>query len=190
MGEKRSGEIGDRLSMNKLARILALVAYVPLAAQAGWVDETGKPVPDTENMRSIADFGVHLVLTPDEKRFIQTWNTSKTPPQLFTTDSVHRGSAITAMLIFHGCAVNSIGKCDVVAEFALVGPDGSRIPGGSGTVWSSEPLPGGRLQLGNASMNVGFDHDDQVGNYKVIAIVKDRVSGHTLSLTTMLKVKE
>ncbi len=92
------------------------------------------------------------------------------------------------MLIFQGCAANVSGKCDVVAEFELVAPDGARTPGGAGPVWSDE-LARGRLQLGKANMTVGFDATDVAGMYKVVATVKDVVSGQILQLTTPLKVE-
>jgi len=44
------------------------------------------------------------------------------------------------------------------------------------------------LQLGQASMSVGFDKTDPVGDYKVIANVKDKVSGLTLTVIGRLKV--
>jgi hypothetical protein len=40
-----------------------LIALLPLAAQSAWINATGKPLSDTESMRSAADFGVQIVLT-------------------------------------------------------------------------------------------------------------------------------
>lgn len=44
------------------------------------------------------------------------------------------------------------------------------------------------LQLGKASMTVGFDKSDPVGDYKITANVTDKVPGLTLSVVTRLKV--
>lgn len=49
--------------------------------------------------------------------------------------------------------------------------------------------PGSVAQLGKASMKVDFEAKDAVGMYKVLATVKDKVSGRTLDLTTPLKVE-
>ncbi len=68
-----------------------LVALLPFAAQSAWIDPTGKPIPDTESMRSAGDFGIQIVLTADEGQFRQTWNSSKTPPKLSTTNTVRLG---------------------------------------------------------------------------------------------------
>jgi hypothetical protein len=157
-------------------------------SNAGWVDEHGKPVTDRENMRSAGDFGVQLILTPSEKEFVQTWNTSSSPPKLRVANSVRRGSSVSAILIFQGCTPNASGKFDVVTEFALVAPDGTRTPWGGGPVCTAEPVRG-KLQLGNASMTVNFDATDAVGMYKLLATVKDKVSGTTLDLTRPLQVE-
>ena len=68
---------------------LALLgALLPFVAQSAWIDPTGKLIPDTERMRSAGDFGVQIFLTADEGQFRQTWNSSKTPPKLSTTNTV------------------------------------------------------------------------------------------------------
>lgn len=172
--------------MNKL--LLFLTLFVPLLAQSAWIDSHGKPVPDTESMRSVGNFGVQVVLTPDDKQFRQTWVSTKGTPKLSSTNSVHLGSSVGAVIIFHGCSPNATGVCDVVSEFILENPDGTKTPVGGGPVWSGSPLQAGLLQLGQASMAVGFDNNDPVGDYKVIAKVKDKISGHMLTVIGRLKV--
>lgn len=172
--------------MKKLFLLLAI--SVPLIAQSAWIDSSGKPIADTESMRSAGNFGVQVVLTPDDKQFRQSWNSTKGTPKLNSTNSVRLGSPITAVLIFHGCSPNAAGVCDVVSEFILENPDGVKAPAGGGPVWSGVPLQGGLLQLGQASMTVSFDNTDPVGDYKVITNVKDKISGRTLSLIARLKV--
>jgi hypothetical protein len=172
--------------MNKLVLFLAL--SLPLIAQSAWIDSSGKPVPDTESMRSAGNFGVQVLLTPDDKQFRQTWNSTKGTPKLSSTNFVRLGSSVAAVLIFHGCSPNTAGVCDVVSEFLLKSPDGAKTPAGGGPVWTAAPLQGGLLQLGQASVTVGFDKTDPVGDYKVIANVKDKVSGRTLTVIGRLKV--
>ncbi len=165
-----------------------LFALLPFAAHSAWIDSTGKPIPDTESMRSAGDFGVQIVLTADEGQFRQTWNSSKTPPKLSTTNTVRLGTSVSALLIFHGCSPNVAGVCDIIAEFALEDTDGKRMPAGGGSVWSGKPMQQRLLQLGQASMTVGFDKTDPVGDYKITANVKDKVSGRALSVVSRLKV--
>lgn len=165
-----------------------LVALFPLAAQSTWVDSTGKPIPDTESMRSAGDLGVQIVLTADEGQFRKIWSSSKTPPKLATTNTVRLGGTVSALLIFHGCAPNVGGVCDVISEFILEGPDGSKTQAGGGPVWSEKPMQQRLLQLGQASMALGFEKTDPIGDYKITANIKDKVSGRVLSVVTRLKV--
>ena len=46
------------------------------------------------------------------------------------------------------------------------------------------------LQLGQASMTIGFDKTDPIGDYKVTANIKYKISGRALSVVTRLKVSE
>lgn len=165
-----------------------LAALVPFAAYSAWIDATGKALPDSESRRSAGDFGVQIVLAADEDQFRQTWNSSRTPPTLNTTNTVRIGASVSALLVFHGCSPNAAGVCDVLAEFVLEDTHGKRMPAGGGPVWSDKPLPQRLLQLGQASMTVGFDKTDPVGNYKITATVKDRVSGRALSVVSRLTV--
>jgi hypothetical protein len=165
-----------------------LITLLPFAAQGAWIDPTGKPMPDTESMRSAGDFGVQIVLTADEAQFRQTWNSSKTPPKLSATNTVRLGASVSAMLIFHGCSPNASGVCDVVSEFILEAPDGSKTPAGGGPVWTGKPMQPRLLQLGQASMTVGFDKTDPVGDYTIAATIKDKVAGRVLSVMARLKV--
>lgn len=165
-----------------------LAALLPLSVQSAWIDPTGKPVPDTESMRSAGDFGVQIVLTTDEGQFRKIWNSSKTPPTLSITNTAHPGAPVSAILIFHGCSPNAAGVCDVTSEFVLEAPDGSKTPAGGGPVWTGKAMPQRLLQLSQASVTVIFDKTDPIGNYKVTANVKDEVSGRVLSVVSRLEV--
>ena len=81
--------------------ILFFVMSLPLVAQGAWIDLSGKPLPDTESMRSDGIFGVQLLLTPDDKQFRQTWDSTTGTPVLSATNSVRLGSSVAAVLIFH-----------------------------------------------------------------------------------------
>lgn len=161
---------------------------LPLVAQSAWIDATGKQIPDTESMRSAGSFGAQVVLTPDERQFRQTWNSTKGTPKLISTNAVRLGSSVSAVILFHGCAPSAGGNCDVVSEFILESPDGVRTPAGGGAVWSFAPMQSGVIQLGQASMTIGFDKTDPMGNYNVIANVTDKVSGRALTVIGKLKV--
>jgi hypothetical protein len=174
--------------MKKLILIFLFILFLPMLALSAWIDANSKPIAETESMQSNGDFGVHLVLTPDDNQFRKIWNATKGTSELRATNSIRVGSQIAAMLIFHGCTPNTAGVCDVVSEFILENPDGTKTPAGGGPVWSDKPPQRGMLQLGLANLKIGFDSKDPLGNYKVIVNVKDRISGSFLTLTAGFKL--
>jgi len=164
-----------------------LAALMPLASTAGWTDSTGKPIPDTESMRSDGDLHVQLLITPDEAELRTAWNTASRAPTLRVTDTVKRGIRSSAMLFLRGCAPNAIGQCDVVVEFFVITPSGQRVPAGGGPLWTSEP-PRAALVLGSASMNFSFGPTDETGLYSVQAKVVDRIGKRTLELWDRIRL--
>lgn len=160
---------------------VVLSLLMPLASTAGWTDGTGKPIPDSESMRSDGEFLVQLLITPDEAELRKAWSTSSRAPTLRVTDSVKRGISSSAMLFLRGCTPNAMGRCDVVVEFFLITPSGQRVPAGGGPLWTSEPPPA-TLVLGSASMNFSFGPANETGLYSVQAKVVDRIGKHTLEL--------
>ena len=174
--------------MKKLILVLLFVLSQPLLAQSAWIDANGKPLADTESMRSSEDFAVQLVFTPDENQFRRTWDSTNKSPILSSTNYVRLGSSLAAMLIFQGCAQDLAGVCNVTAEFILENPDGKKTQIGDGTISSVAPLRKDILQLGQDSLKIGFGANDPMGNYKVIANVKDKISGRILNLTAGFKV--
>ncbi|MDH6169949.1 hypothetical protein M2282_005119 [Variovorax boronicumulans] len=167
--------------MRRLAPALLLASLMPLAAAAAWLDGSGKPIPDTESMRSDGDFHAQLLITPDEAELRKAWNTSGRAPTLRVADSVKRGISSSAMLFLRGCAPNASGQCDVVVEFFVITPSGQRVPAGGGPLWTSEPPPA-TLVLGSASMNFSFGPANETGLYSVQAKVVDRIGKRTLEL--------
>ncbi len=168
-----------------MKKILLLIATcLPLLAHSSWIDKNGKAIPETESMRSDREFGAQIVLTSDEKGFRETWYSSKTPPTLNATKSVRKGESVSAMIIFSGCTPNRSGVCEVMGEFSVIEPDGSPHPAGETRLWSAGPQRAGLLLLGDSSVSVGFGPTDQQGKYKIAAIVKDKVSGRTVSIAT------
>jgi hypothetical protein len=169
--------------------LLLAAALLPTLAQAGWVDATGKPLPDTESMRSLGDFGVQLVLTADERQFRRNW-AGRELPQLPVAQAVMRGANLTGMILFHGCKAGPLGACDLVAELAIEAPDGSRTQVGASNVWSASPPAGGASQLGSDSVGMGIDPADPLGAYRLVALVRDRVANTSLTVAARFLVTD
>jgi hypothetical protein len=97
--------------------------------------------------------------------------------------------SVSAVLIFFGCAPNATGVCDLVSEFVVEAPDGSKTPGGCGSVWADKPKPQ-RLLLGQASLTMDFGPTDALGDYKITADIQDKVSGRMISVLARLRITE
>lgn len=138
-------------------------------------------------MKSDGNMGVQLVLTPDETKFRDAWNTATAAPQLRSADTLRRGEKISAMILVHGCTAARSGNCDVDVKFILIDPTGKKVPAGEGPLWSLPPQSG-RILLSNTSLTVGFDSTDQPGAYKLQAHVTDNVSGKKLELVAAFKL--
>lgn len=162
--------------------LLCTALTLPLLAHAGWLDANGKPRAESESMRSDGDFGVMLIMTGDDKHFRQIWNGSKETSRLESKKLVKPGEKIAAELVLQGCWPNSKTVCDVVAEYSMEGPDGKKTVLGSAPVWNEAPLSPGVLQLGQPGITLDFRPNDAPGEYKLSAVVKDKVAGRALNL--------
>lgn len=174
----------------RLQKVIGLFAATVILVSPG-VSIGDEPLKsqESETSPSKGKFQARLALTHDENELRRTWNDSAASPQLRVTETAKLGQEVTTVILFDGCASNERGACDVVAEFFLVAPDGSRHSGGRGSVWSTKPLEG-KLMLGAASMTIGFKDRDPIGAYQVEARITDTVRSTTIVLTTPLRVVE
>lgn len=168
--------------------LLSACLFGPALAVGQWIDRQGNRIQETQGIKSEGDFGVRIVLTPSEQRFCDTWDRSSTSPRLESTNSVRRGQKVSAMILFHGCSANAKGQCDAIVRFALVSPDGKATPAGEGPLWTKAPARG-MILLSHASLTLGFDQSDRVGNYQVVATVIDRIAGKQIEVSAPLAVQ-
>lgn len=172
--------------MNRTSMALWLTAALVAGPVAAQPSAPAKPAAAKKATRN--ELGAQLVLTTDAATFVKAWNDAQgRQPELETTDSVARGGSLSAMLIFNGCAADKTGKCDLVADFALVTPDGKTLPLATGTVWN-DAVPGGRIQLGKRSATLRFDANDVAGHYTIKANLIDRNAKRTVSLSAPFNV--
>ena len=176
--------------MKKLILILLFVLSAPLVAQSAWIGEDGKMIADTESMRSIGNFGVKLVLTPDENQFRKIWNATGSMPKLRPQTLYDGGIIIGSCAHFHRLHSKQRWLLDVVRSTSSKALTGRKLPPVKALYGLAHRCARGLLELGVTTMKAGFDSQDPLGNYKVIANVKDKISGHTLQLTTGFKVTE
>lgn len=170
---------------------LSLIALMlPISAFSGWVDNSGKPIPDTPSMRSARDFGAQLILTSSDQEFRKVWNASIGTPKLQTTNHIKLGQSIAGVIVFSGCAPSPANTCNVTADFSVQNPDGTTTLAGNGPVWLKAAPKRRIIMLGDASITLGFGKDDSPGTYKLIANVTDKVTQQTLMLALPFTVSK
>lgn len=169
-----------KLAARAGAVLLCLAASV---AHAGpWTDAQGKEILETPAMRSSGNFGAHLVLTADAKKFQTAWTAPTVKPELPVTGTVKVGQTLTGYVIFAGCKAGKGGACNVSAQYRLQTPDGNHIPAGQGRIFAGRPKAGDVMALGEAAVNMGFTKGDPLGAYVLLAKVRDHNASRTLDL--------
>ena len=179
--------------MNRIKQVIVLciLLVLPLLSVAGWLDQSGNPLPDTDARKSIGKLGVNLLLTNKEK---EAQNKSKAPSSggnPDTIDKIKRNEFITALLLFSGCGVDEKGNCDLLVKYKILQPDGkvyADIP--VQKAWAGKPPADNDLQVSKAYIKIRIENKEPLGVYQVMADVVDKVSGESLSLLTKFEAIE
>lgn len=151
-------------------------------SNAGWVSPTGVRLPETEDMRSAGLFAAQLVLTTEDSVLRKNWITTRGVPTLPSTNTVRPRQNLRALIVFHGCKANKFGYCNVVADYSLESPDGTRMIIGTGPIWKGPPAKVGYLQLSQVSADISFVSTSMTGTYTIRAIVRDTVANAVIPL--------
>jgi len=151
-----------------------------------WIDRDGKIIADSNNRKSIGDFGAWLILVDDEKSFFKAWETPTPVVNIDTADKVQRNKPIILLVVFSGCKVDKYGNCSLVVDFTITQPDGTEyadIP--NQPLWSNKTAPKkGMLVMGEAYLRIRIEPHEKLGTYKVHAIVKDLNDNKKISLAS------
>jgi hypothetical protein len=177
-----------------LARLLAvLLVLYTVDSWAQWYNpNTGAPVPDTESRKRSGDFGAMLTVTGDVKSFLDEWykTAESHTPHLKTKDKVKRGEIIGALLFFSGCGIEG-GKCDATVDFKVLSPNGSVYGEHNGSrVWSGSAARKGVVLLSQARLEVRIEPNDPIGEYVVLASLKDSTPKSVFQLMQKFQVVE
>ena len=179
--------------MGRIKQVILVVSLLLAGtAYAGWTDKQGNSIPDSEGMKSVGKLIAQMVITDDPERTLKNWGTPSETVYFPTADKIERNKAITAFVVFGGCAVNSSGNCDLNMQITIYQPDGSvysELP--SMEVWSGKPAPSNRgLGLSVEYMLLIIEEGEQLGKYKLDTTVTDSVSGNTMLLISYFTAVE
>ncbi|WP_380873815.1 hypothetical protein ACFB49_43970 [Sphingomonas sp. DBB INV C78] len=159
---------------------MILAAYL-LAATA--------PVSDFARKQG---FAVQQIATNDAAALLRDWAAPGRAAQSPVVDTIAREQVVDSFIVFTGCKGDLARRCNVTADFALIGPQGQIYAEHEGAdVWVGKAPPaGGALTLSDASLGIFIDPEDPAGDYVVRADVTDHVAGITLRTEKTLKLVE
>jgi hypothetical protein len=173
--------------------LLFVVLVAPSAAFGGWIDKSGKSLPESDSRKAAGEFGAQLIFVRDEGELFRRWNAPSVTVDVDTADQVEVNGAINAFVVFSGCRKDKAGNCSVAMRFRVLQPDGkvyAETP--PMEVWEQKPAPPGTsLELSVQYLKVIIEPKDQLGKYVVQTQVRDNNSQAVLQFSgrfTAIKV--
>lgn len=166
------------------------------STNAQWNDgEERRPAPDTPWRASSGDFGAMLLITNDPDGFFEQWNKPPSPdykPSMSTVTEAERGDVVMGIILFSGCGADQAGNCNSQVDFKVYKPDGSIYSEHSnGELWSNKPaIPQGSLQVSVSNLGFKVELDDQLGEYRIEAVVRDMNSKNRLELVQTIRIED
>ena len=149
----------------------------------GW-QQDGKPIPDSDNIKSKNGFGAQLWIINDES-FFDAWNKPETPRVPITKTAI-RNKPVVIIIFFINPGLDQESKANVVADITIKSPDG-KVYGNFNDIeiWQRiYSAPRNAIQLAIGNLDVKIEEGEQLGIYKVEAKIKDKIKNITLELKT------
>lgn len=151
-----------------------------------WLGKDGKPVPQTDAMKSAHGFGGQLLVTPDAD-WKQKWNTTPSAvPEFRTASRVPYGKPITVLIFYTNPRTDAEGSFRVTCDVKLTRPDGSVPVDQKDIACASGKLRGDphNTRLANAVIGFVGDKGDPPGIWKVQVTLTDKNRNVSLALKT------
>ena len=112
-------------------------------------------------------------------------------PTLHATKTALRGQVVWGVILFSHCKADAHGRCNAVADFTVLRPDGSVYASNEGAeVWRAMPPRHAAPQLSTARLGLHIRPTDPLGRYRIRAVVKDLEAKRTVTLESALVVGE
>lgn len=168
-----------------------VVASLSVSASAQfWHDPAGKPIPETEAMKSRDGLGAALLITPD-KDWQAKWQTAPdTTPRFDQTREVGPGGVLFILTFVSNLKVDPVsGMTDITCDFAVVRPDGTdSVRERDLPCLKIRPGDPGDVYLSNAAITYTADPGDPRGVWQVAVTVKDHVRNVSIPLRSSFVV--
>lgn len=177
-----------------IAFALMLGLALPGAAaepEAGWRAQSGKPIPETDAMRSVQGFAGRLLITSDSD-WQEKWDTpAEHTPRFNETDEVSIGGTLTILTFMANPMVGADGMTDVACDLLILRPDGSASTGAKDLPCFKVQLTGNPTHIYLSATNLQFvaEPGDPLGRWTVRITLKDRLRGVEVPLSAGFDVK-
>lgn len=181
--------------MKPVLIILLLSLFSNVHAETdGWVTRDGKPVPNSDAIKSMNGFGGWLVVTPDSD-WEAKWKTSpESTPYITEAKNVSYGEQLTVLPFYINPKANDFGEIDVSCDIKIARPDGSLSVNAKDVQCASGKLQGNprNIRLTSAIIKYVGEEGDLAGKWTVEVTLIDKTRGTSIPLRTyfvLLKTK-
>lgn len=154
-----------------------------------WRDQTGKPVAETESMKSKSDFAGSLLATTDED-WKEKW-AGKTPPRFNKAETVPYGKKVFILIFFSNPQIDASGTANVRCDLQIFAPTGKVTLAQKDVTCYTGPLKGDPFALRLSAPVIGFSGDpgDPPGTWAVEVLLRDTVRNVELPLRTTFTLR-
>jgi len=175
------------------ALLMTALFLTPLAAAAqnGWRDSKGDPVPESSSSRSKGRFSAMLLVTPD-KDWQAKWDTPpETAPHFTEASEVTAGGELFILSFLANPQIDESGMANVTCDFIVSRPDGSRSINEKNmpcfvTRLATDPKS---VYLSAASLKYIAEPQDPRGVWKVQVTLRDNTRRVEIPLETSFTVR-
>jgi len=159
--------------------------------KTGWRDSDGKPVAETEFMKSKDDFGGSVLATTDED-WEKKWNTPpETKPNFNKAGAVPYGKKVFILTFFANPKLDQQGNANVRCDIRIVEPSGKVSLEQKDAACFSGVIQGSPYAMRLSAPVIAFsgDPDDPPGTWAIEVMLRDTVRKVELPLRTTFELK-
>ncbi|MBN8779448.1 MULTISPECIES: hypothetical protein [unclassified Thiobacillus] len=180
------------MSLIRYSALLCMLLVAPAHAEgSAWHDSSGKPVAETESMKSKSEFAGSLLATTDEA-WEKKWNTPpETKPNFNRAGTVPYGKKVHVLIFFVNPKLDERRNADVRCDVRMLAPTGKVSFDQKDMTCFAGPIQGGPYYLRLSAPVITFSGDpgDPPGNWSIEVVLRDAIRKVELPLRTTFVLK-
>jgi len=180
--------------MKQLFAVSVLAAFLAnsASAQSGfWRDKEGKPIAESDAMKSKNDFAGSLLVTTDEN-WKEKWdNPPDTKPNFNKAGAVPYGRKVFLLTFFANPKLDATGNANVRCDFKIISPTGTVSLAQNNLNCFSGRIAGNPYNMYLSGPVIAFSGDpgDPPGTWAMEVKLRDESRGVELPLRTSFELK-